>query len=175
MLAVQDEDIRQWARTVKGVPTVFIRRSVMIMEPMADVSLKIKRGEERGKLRAGIRKLGSGKKRKREEDGDEDGAKEAAEEIENKKRKAYGTKGPNPLSVKKKKARVVPGEGGEGGLDVEDPYATIISEKVEEMAPEGTTNIKRKRRRRHKNTGGIDEVKAGQDDALGLVVVDGGS
>ena len=61
VIAVQDATLREWARGVRGVPSIFVRRSVMIMEPMAEVSTNVREGAEREKLRAGVkRKRGEG-------------------------------------------------------------------------------------------------------------------
>lgn len=89
------------------------------MEPMADISLGVREGFERGKFRVGIRGKGSGtgQKRKRQDDNsdaDLDGKAEASststggvgtDELVMKKRKVKGPKGPNPLSVKKASKR----------------------------------------------------------------------
>ncbi|KAK4890066.1 hypothetical protein LTR27_011172 [Elasticomyces elasticus] len=129
VVATQDLEIRQALRKVVGCPLVYINRSVMILEPMATKSVKVREGEERSKLKAGLisrRPAGAGAKRKREDDEDgaregvEDGAEvpervklmQAAEEEAGvhepavKKRKVKGPKGPNPMSVKKAKPEI---------------------------------------------------------------------
>ncbi|KAK3628154.1 hypothetical protein LTR56_018766 [Elasticomyces elasticus] len=133
VVATQDLEIRQALRKVVGCPLVYINRSVMILEPMATKSVRVREGEERSKLKAGLisrRPASAGAKRKRENDegedeggeggkgeGVEDGAEvpervklmQAAEEEAGvnepavKKRKVKGPKGPNPMSVKKAK------------------------------------------------------------------------
>ena len=61
VIAVQDATLREWARSIRGVPSIFVRRSVMILEPMAEVSMNVREGAEREKLRAGVkRKRGDG-------------------------------------------------------------------------------------------------------------------
>ena len=87
ILATQDETLRRETRLLPGVPMVYIRRAVMIMEPPSPATLAKREALEREKLGGGS--LG---KRKRDESG---------EEKIQKKRK--GPKEPNPLSVKKKK------------------------------------------------------------------------
>ncbi|KAK5710759.1 hypothetical protein LTR17_018740 [Elasticomyces elasticus] len=136
VVATQDLEIRQRLRKVVGCPLVYINRSVMILEPMATKSVKVREGEERSKLKAGLisrRPAAAGAKRKREsdepvdgelEDGMGAGGKSGAEVPERvklmqaaeeeagvhepavKKRKVKGPKGPNPMSVKKAKPEV---------------------------------------------------------------------
>jgi len=76
-------------RQIPGVPMVYIRRAVMIMEPPSRASLEKREVLEREKL-GGL----EGSKRKR--DGEEDEGRV--------KKKKKGPKEPNPLSVKKKKS-----------------------------------------------------------------------
>ena len=124
VVASQHEEVRRWCRGVKGVPLVYVKRSVMIMEPMSDGSASVREGIERGKFRTGLRGRGLavGAKRKREEVEEDEGGEEeerVGRDIEvNKARiaenddqredramrkKIRGPKGPNPLSVKKSK------------------------------------------------------------------------
>lgn len=120
VVASQDEDVRRKMRAIVGVPLVYIARSVMILEPMANVTEDVREREEKAKIRAGLkgrRSVGtiSGEKRKRE-DGDEEaqdeeesndggaaGVKQADIGSASKRRKIKGPKGPNPLAVKKPK------------------------------------------------------------------------
>jgi U3 small nucleolar RNA-associated protein 23 len=114
-VATQAPDIRAMFRQVPGVPLIYINRSVMIMEPMAPISQIKRERSEREKFRLGIKdtrpKPMAGNKRKRPEDGEESGDEESrkeggeGEEKKKKKKKRRGPKGPNPLSVKKKKTR----------------------------------------------------------------------
>jgi len=113
VVASQDEAVRRFCRGVKGVPLVFERRSVMIMEPMAESSVGAREGLEKSKFRSGLRARGTGLlgKRKRgdqaidlDEDREEEG--KGVAEVEQdpvKQRKVRGPKGPNPLAVKKSK------------------------------------------------------------------------
>ena len=111
VIASDTMDVREHMRTVLGVPLVYITRSVMIMEPMAGTTAITREREEKAKFRAGIKTKGGGEKRKRE---DELGAKEGVvvgagqgEPPVKKKKKEWGKKGPNPLSVKKPKKKEV--------------------------------------------------------------------
>ncbi|KAH8815339.1 Fcf1-domain-containing protein [Xylogone sp. PMI_703] len=113
IVASQQQEVRKFMRGVAGVPLVYVHRSVMIMEPMAESTADIREKGEKVKFREGL-KRGSGSigmKRKREEEGESDGEGEGTgegnaeekEEKKKKKKKKYGLKGPNPLSVKKSK------------------------------------------------------------------------
>ncbi|KAK4499421.1 hypothetical protein PRZ48_009935 [Zasmidium cellare] len=113
VVAAQEAEVRARMREVAGVPLVYIARSVMILEPMSGKSESVREGEEKAKVRAGLKGRrggavlsGVGEKRKREEkeDDHEQGEQEGDQsEQPAKKRKAKGPKGPNPLSVKKAK------------------------------------------------------------------------
>ncbi|KAK0257465.1 hypothetical protein LTS09_007512 [Friedmanniomyces endolithicus] len=120
VVATQDQEVRQSMRRVAGVPLMYVNRSVMILEPMASKSEKLREMEERGKLKAGLisrRPTGPGGKRKREGEEEEDmpdraraivaaeadGGVRGSEPAAKKKQKVKGPKGPNPLSVRKTK------------------------------------------------------------------------
>ncbi|KAI9171346.1 rRNA-processing UTP23 [Paramyrothecium foliicola] len=122
VVASQSQEVRRTLREVRGVPLIYIKRSVMILEPMADESVQVRAREEKSKFRAELKKnLG---KRKREDndekddESDEEGKKEAVAPAapilgkgdaiassKEKKRKGHGPKGPNPLSMKRKKTQ----------------------------------------------------------------------
>lgn len=123
-VAAQDPEIRSMLRSIPGVPMVYVKRSVMIMEPMADVSAEVKETAEMEKFRVGLKSKPKTMKRKREENDDggetKEGAEGEAKEDEKKKKRKRGPKGPNPLSIKKRKSKQEnqpkqEGEGGEGG------------------------------------------------------------
>lgn len=118
VIASQEEEVRKYCRGIKGVPLVYVKRSVMVMEPMADGSVSVKQGIDRGKFRTGLRdKKAEMRKRKRADDpSDENGEPvdkvnalsddhEGGVERAIKKKRIRGPKGPNPLSVKKPKKR----------------------------------------------------------------------
>lgn len=157
VVATQKQDVRRMLRGVRGVPLIYIKRSVMILEPMADETAQQRAREERRKFRAEIKTaLG---KRKREAQSDEEGHEanslppqawehadqQGADRRNMKKRR--GPKGPNPLSVKKpqKNAREVPKRKGDlqGG--------------------EATSNGSGKRKRREKNKSGDALGEDGDD------------
>lgn len=176
VIASQDEDVRRYCRGVKGVPLVFVKRSVMVMEPMAAGSVNVREGMEREKFRSGLKTRGTGVvgKRKRSEDdggpiaGEDDGSKSITEGDERvgKKKRMKGPKGPNPLSVKKPKKSIAHDqrqettkEGGLGETSVHLPAAernveTGVSVVDIVDGPFGETHereTKRKRKRKHKS------------------------
>ncbi|KJZ72594.1 hypothetical protein HIM_07953 [Hirsutella minnesotensis 3608] len=173
VVASQSQEVRRMLRGVRGVPLIYIRRSVMILEPMSDESAQTRAREERGKFRAELKKaLG---KRKRDEGADADkhdtdGQDEArpsqahdeadgeaddgaTEKPKNKKRR--GPKGPNPLSVKKAKKETKAPAHAEAETQADAP----------QDAP-----AKRKRRRKNKTKAEAADGGANQgqgDDAGG--------
>ncbi|KAJ9156964.1 rRNA-processing protein utp23 [Coniochaeta hoffmannii] len=189
-VASQEMDVRRAMRAVKGVPLIYVNRSVMILEPMPDATRRACEGEEKGKLRDGfvrnVRGKTAGEKRKRDdEEGSgsegegegegegEDARQDAAEKKKKKKKKKYGKKEPNPLSVRKPKKKMNAEE------KLEDELRQIMKKKKEngekqeeaEKAEGGegaeVTKPKRKRRRRHKaaaegGAGGEDGAKNGE-------------
>lgn len=114
VVATQDGDVRAYLRTIPGVPMIYLKRSVMIMEPMAGATEQVRDKDEEQKLRAGL-KAARGMKRAREEGSPDEqatahginGAAATAEKTQTereppKKKRQRGPKGPNPLSVKRK-------------------------------------------------------------------------
>ena len=93
VVATQDPDLRKHLRMVPGVPLIYMKRSVMVMEPMSSSSAQYASDFENQKLKAMLNDSEAGKVHKNEESND-------ARPL--KKRK--GPKEPNPLSVKKKKS-----------------------------------------------------------------------
>ena len=170
VVASQEEEVRRWCRGVRGVPLVYVKRSVMIMEPMAESSMSVREGIERGKFRTGLRArgLGLGTKRKREdegrhgegieakkaEDGDQ-GAERAA-----KKKKVRGPKGPNPLSIKKAKKEKAIGQtrdedralSNENSADTKDRNSAEADPNIIEASRDEAQDAptRRKRKRKHK-------------------------
>lgn len=173
VIASQDEDVRRHCRGIKGVPLIFVKRSVMVMEPMAAGSINAREGMEREKFRSGLKTRGTGLvgKRKREQNDVDEMTREGQEvksitegdESANKKRKVRGPKGPNPLSVKKPKKMTVGDQREERrmegrsdeALGYPDVGETTVGTSVPTMdivdGPLGETQIKRKRKRKHKS------------------------
>lgn len=140
VVASQDQEVRRMLRGIKGVPLIYIKRSVMILEPMADESVQVRAKEERSKFRAEIKnQLG---KRKRE-DADDDKADKKTDndsEEQKQKKKGHGPKGPNPLAVQKPKKAKTEGQ---------QPRKRDSTD-AKDVPQEGAG--KRKRRRRNKAT-----------------------
>jgi U3 small nucleolar RNA-associated protein 23 len=144
VVASQDQEVRKMLRGIRGVPLIYIKRSVMILEPMADESVQVRAKEERSKFRAEIKNTIG--KRKREDAGD-DGEKaekaekkidETTEDQKKKKKKGHGPKGPNPLAVQKPKKPKTEGKQSQ----------KEEASEAQDTPQEGTG--KRKRRRRNK-------------------------
>ncbi|KAI1456437.1 Fcf1-domain-containing protein [Annulohypoxylon moriforme] len=133
--AINDDDVRANIRQVAGTPLVYIRRSVMIMEPMATVSTAIRAKDEKNKFRAELKP--SAGKRKRDDDGDQVEKDEqvtanaAEDEQPKKKKKNYGPKQPNPLAVKKKKSKSESDEQESKAPKANEAVATEATEVTE--------------------------------------------
>ncbi|PBP18500.1 hypothetical protein BUE80_DR010575 [Diplocarpon rosae] len=151
VVASQDAEVRRGMRNVLGVPLVYINRSVMIMEPMAESSTDNREREERGKFRDGLRRGNGALKRKRDgEDRDEGEKVDGKEPTKKKKRK--GPKEPNPLSMPRSKKKA-PEEVKSKSEKKE--------REVDTSNPEQLEGSKRKRKRK---------PKAGNADGGGIAV-----
>jgi U3 small nucleolar RNA-associated protein 23 len=131
--------LRSGARSIPGVPIIYVKRSVMILEPMSTPSEKVRLGVERSKFKTGVEAALSavGGKRKRD---DED---EAAAKPRGLKR----AKAPNPLSVKKPK-KDKPRPEGQG----RKPSNGDENANGNGSDGETTNAAKTKRKRRHKSS-----------------------
>ncbi|KAL8967614.1 MAG: hypothetical protein Q9197_005340 [Variospora fuerteventurae] len=173
VVASQEEEVRRFCRGVRGVPLVYVKRSVMIMEPMAETTIGVKEGMEREKFRTGLR--GRPTKRKRDHDEDkqagnddhsnkEDGDDAGGDEKAKKRSKARGPKGPNPLSVKKPRKEGLGPHGSDSAiaaLPLKEPEDTVqMVDDIIEHKPESGQSPpgKRKRKRKHK-PGKLDDMK----------------
>lgn len=122
--------LRVHARSIPGVPIIYVKRSVMVLEPMSTPSENIRDGVERGKFRAGLDDPSLGK-RKREDEA------EPLVKIPGLKK----AKGPNPLSVKKAKKT----QPASSTPKKQKPQADASEQQDGEEAGAAKT----KRRRRH--------------------------
>jgi len=164
VVASQGQDVRRMLRGVRGTPLIYIKRSVMILEPMADESAQLREREERMKFRAEIKSAVLGKRKREKEDEGEDGgdkdcdADEAASPAREKKKKSKGKgpKGPNPLAVKKPKKKTQ--ESSTKSKTEKDETKKDKAEKTEKATDEAPA--KRKRRRRNKASKGEDSEAA---------------
>ena len=164
-------DLRDYIRRVPGVPVIYVKRSVMILEELSAMSMSKRKREEREKMAEGLsidtrkklklltskekedaafeknaRENGAGVDDSGDEDDedDDDEAKTRAtnttqvEDLKKKAPKRKGQKGPNPLSVKKKKVKVgMPGNvNGSSGT----------KERQAEVGGEDKPKVKRRRR-----------------------------
>ncbi|KAL2017834.1 hypothetical protein VTK56DRAFT_1636 [Thermocarpiscus australiensis] len=167
VVVTQDEWLRDRLRSVVPTPLMYVKRSVMILEPMSSASMQAREREERAKFLDGI--VRRPQKRKREEaDSDEENSGSEAEDEDHgegkdsqageaeakdtprKKRKKYGPKGPNPLSVKKPKKKST--------ADQKPRKPADSSAK----AP-AETKAKRKRRKKSKDAQGGTVEQAGKE------------
>lgn len=134
-------DVRPGARAVPGVPIIYVKKSVMVLEEPSVATERAVRGIEKDKYKDGIGGAVRGTKRKREDDdeaGDDDSDSEdggARLTTSKSPKKQKGPRGPNPLSVKKKK----------------QPPKTTRSEQEK---PDSTNTSKPKRRRGKRGKGG---------------------
>ncbi|KXH63234.1 hypothetical protein CNYM01_05685 [Colletotrichum nymphaeae SA-01] len=165
-VASQSGDVRRMLREIPGVPQIYIKRSVMILEPMATESVAIRTKEEKSKFRDGL--VRPERKRKREEDEEEDddesgkegkagGAGGAAQE-QKKKDKKRGRKGPNPLAVKKAKKATSGGDAAH--KEAKEARAAADGGEGEEEGP-----AKKKRRRRNKGQAAGDAADSSSTPA----------
>ncbi|KAI0335352.1 Fcf1-domain-containing protein [Cubamyces sp. BRFM 1775] len=157
VIASHSQELRQKLRAIPGVPIVHMNRSVMILEPPSDATLRAKTLAEEKMLHASepeVAKLP---------------ATPAPAEPPKKKKK--GPKGPNPLSVKKKKSKSDGAAAPKQKKDEAGPQPKTGEKRRREddaeahpsaQQSEGTGH-KRKRRRKHGGTGGT----GGQEAAVG--------
>lgn len=169
VVASQEDEVRRHCRGIKGVPLVYVKRSVMVMEPMSEGSAGVREGTEREKFRSGIRGRLGGLKRKRDDeelDGPNTNERvegKASEKSENLalRRKTRGPKGPNPLSVKKAKRPTEPKDAGrkeEGIVDIQAlaPRDTAMEHSDGDVATTivtkngNSSSLSRKKKRRRK-------------------------
>ncbi|EKM60980.1 uncharacterized protein PHACADRAFT_247246 [Phanerochaete carnosa HHB-10118-sp] len=94
IIVTQSQHLRAKLREIPAVPVVHINRSVMILEPMSEASVQAKEKAEQQQMLPSALETAKVAQSK------------PAEEPPRKKRK--GPKGPNPLSVKKKKVKRPP-------------------------------------------------------------------
>ncbi|KAK4227654.1 rRNA-processing protein utp23 [Podospora fimiseda] len=184
IVATQDEHLREMLRSVVPTPLMYVKRSVLILEPMAESSQKAREREERAKFMAGIVR---GSKRKREDDdegeeakdagneemdsGDERAKKREEEAKPNKKKKNHGPKGPNPLAVKKKKKE---NEGRKDKNEKKSAAAAITDGAATEEKAPGETKPKRKRRKKAPTAGAGNAESGSGEKTEGAPAADAG-
>ena len=147
--------LRSSARDIPGVPIVYVKRSVMVLEPMSRPSEGVRDGYEQGKFRVGLDADSALGKRKRGDNADADGG---AEKKDSKKKKSVKAKGPNPLSMKKPKKREDSAADKKKQVRKDEEPKDAGNGETAGDAPEpkeGDSNTpKPKRRRRHNKAKG---------------------
>ncbi|KAF2850766.1 hypothetical protein T440DRAFT_468335 [Plenodomus tracheiphilus IPT5] len=157
-----DVDVRKRMRRIAGVPLIYISKSVVLMEPMANATEEVREREEKSKFKMGLkgqRKPDAGEKRKRDDDEARDEESTEAKstgDAKSSKKRQKGPKGPNPLSVKKAKK-----DQGPPRPKAAKPAKSAREDEVHSTAPdttagtvnegEGDGSAPRKRRRKHKS------------------------
>lgn len=162
--------LRSAARAVPGVPIIYVKRSVMVLEPFSTPSEKVRLGVEKSKFKIGMEAaldVVSGLKRKREDE-------EEGPSATSKDRHAKKAKAPNPLSMKKPKRREKPKpeEQGKRKDKKQDQEQESRDDGAEDKTAdaEGEQSVKKKRKRKHKSaksgTGAV-EVADGAGPSAG--------
>jgi U3 small nucleolar RNA-associated protein 23 len=154
-------------RQIAGVPIIYLSKSIVLMESMADATEQHREREEKSKFKLGLkgqRKPEATPKRKREDEGQagEGGQSigdQATGDTRPKAKKRKGPKGPNPLSVKKstKDKTAQSGATKKARPSASETDGDKQRGEREESAP-------RKRRRKHKSKadGGGDAPDGGE-------------
>jgi U3 small nucleolar RNA-associated protein 23 len=137
ILATQDETLRAEMRAIPGVPMMYIKRAVMIMEPPSPTSLARRDTRER-------EKLGSVEKRKRVDDDGED------DDAEPTRKKRKGPKEPNPKSVLKKKKKPNAVEKRKEEKKSEDADAAMTDNIIGDVSDSVRRSKSVRRRKSHK-------------------------
>jgi U3 small nucleolar RNA-associated protein 23 len=164
VVASQLSQVRSHMRGILGVPLVYVKKSVMIMEPMAEKTTDERLKEERSKFRLGLKvRTGArsilGKRGREDEDGKENERSGGLVENEGKKsKKGKGPKGANPLSMKKPKKRDVPSAQAQTE-DAREPESTESQQQAQTQTEE-TQAQSEKRKRRRKSSKRTDEPEA---------------
>jgi U3 small nucleolar RNA-associated protein 23 len=137
VVASQDAEVRAHMRGVAGVPLIFIKRSVVILEPMAETTGLARMREEKARFRVGLRgtKSSLGKRARAEEENEQEESNTTSE-VKTKRKK--GPKGPNPLSALKPKKRDAPGDNSPERRTRDDETAADVEDEA----------LKKKRRRK---------------------------
>lgn len=143
-----DIDVRDRARMIPGVPIIYVKRSVMVLEEPATSTTRAIRNIEKEKYKDGIGGAVRGVKRGREDDDDSD--IENAQSSAPKGKPVMRAKAPNPLSMKKKKVKV----------RHDSPKAPDDGEKSAEMSSSA------KRRRRGRRGKGVESTAASGEQSV---------
>lgn len=161
--------LRSGARSVPGVPIVYVKRSVMVLEPLSVPSEKVRVGVERGKFKTGVEaalNVVSGIKRKRDDEEEETTAATTTPRDRGLKK----AKAPNPLSMKKPKKREKQNPSEQGKKHVQQKTHESQNDESNDQdnaaGADGDASTKKKRRRRHK-TAAKSGAEAADDSVYG--------
>jgi U3 small nucleolar RNA-associated protein 23 len=160
-------DFRAQAREIPGVPIIYVKRSVMVLEELSGASLGVRRREEKDKFTEGILGMQS-RKRKREEDdkenegNDVDGKDGGEIEAIAPKKKMKKIRGPNPLSVLKKK----PKPKNQPPRDLNQASAKVPSLSHMNRISDEEDQPRAKRKRKHSRKGKPSAGAASQDHEM---------
>lgn len=178
----QSVDVRDAVRRIPGVPIVYVKRSVMVLEDLSTASLRLAKSQEKSKLKDGI--LGGGP-RNAAGGGSDDEAEEHNDrrdhpcsllplddtpEQQHVRRGMKKAKGPNPLSVRKKKAKARMPHGIAARVELDSVGGAGVGEEelsetgVNGSHSEGQVVPKAKRRRKHGKNKKAGEGGANDDD-----------
>ncbi|CAN9202912.1 unnamed protein product [Alternaria alternata] len=167
VVAANDPDTRAKMRQIAGVPIIYLSKSIVLMESMAEATEQHREREEKSKFKLGLkgqRKPDEAPKRKREDEGqagqgDQSIEDQATGDARPKAKKRKGPKGPNPLSVKKpkKEKTALPSAAKKTRPSTSETDGDKKRGEREDSAP-------RKRRRKHKSKadGGGDAPDGGE-------------
>jgi U3 small nucleolar RNA-associated protein 23 len=162
VVATNDPSTRAKMREIAGVPIIYLSKSIVLMESMADATEQHREREEKSKFKLGLkgqRKPDEAPKRKREDEGNQSIGDQAMGDGKPKTKKRKGPKGPNPLSVKKPKKDTTaqPSATKKARPSTSETGGDKQRGEREESAP-------RKRRRKHKSKadGGDDAPDGGE-------------
>ncbi|KAJ5280508.1 rRNA processing protein [Penicillium angulare] len=150
--------LRSGARSIPGVPIIYVKRSVMVLEPLSTHSETVREGHEKGKFRAGLDDPNAGEKRKFDGEGAEGGERKKISGMKK-------AKGPNPLSMKKSKKQNDAGATKKDKARSEQAKNADAGADAAEGEESGAAKPKR-RRRHHKGGGDFDGApvaETGQD------------
>jgi U3 small nucleolar RNA-associated protein 23 len=155
--------LRSGARAVPGVPIIYVKRSVMVLEPLSVSSDRVRMGVEKSKFKSGVEAaldIVSGLKRKREDE-DEDEDKDGEQQHASKNRGLKKPKAPNPLSMKKPKSRGKQKPEEQGEARKSKPRENEDAGNADTADGDATSTVKQKRKRRHKSAkNGADGAEA---------------
>lgn len=142
--------LRSGARAVPGVPIIYVKRSVMVLEPLSVSSDRVRMGVEKSKFKSGVEAaldVVSGLKRKREDEDDDDDEQQSV----SKNRGLKKAKAPNPLSMKKPKSRGKQRPEDQGERRKSKSKQNEDAGNADTADGDAVFSAKQKRKRRHKS------------------------